>query len=201
MISIENKFLFIHVPKTGGNSVQNVIKDVSEDDIVILQSHQDGLERFEVRNKKFNITKHSTFNDYKAQIPTQIFEELYKFAVIRNPWDRLISFYFSPHRNVKSWSRESFIKLVADVEPVRFYVCDRTSEKGQLDGSLNFLARFETLKSDLAEIGGELGVDFSDLPHRNQSGKAHYRNYYDDELAELVFEKYREEIEFCGYDF
>ena len=41
MISIKKNFLFIHVPKTGGNSMQNILRDYSEDQIVALAKHQD----------------------------------------------------------------------------------------------------------------------------------------------------------------
>lgn len=200
MISYNKNFLFIHIPKTGGNSIQNVIKHVSEDDIVTLQPHQDGVERFEVRNKELDITKHSTLKDYKKQLPSHVFEGLYKFAVVRNPWDRLISFYFSPHRNEKTWSKNNFLELVEHVHPVRHYLCDDNG-KGALDESIDFLVKFENLTQDLAVVGDVIGVDFSSLPHRNKSLKKDYRSYYDEDLAEFIFNRYREEIEFCGYEF
>ena len=62
MISTQKKFLFIHVPKTGGNSIQNILHEYSEDEIVASAKHQDGVERFEVRNSKYNIRKHSTLS-------------------------------------------------------------------------------------------------------------------------------------------
>ena len=40
--------LFLHIPKTAGNSIQNILRDYSEDEIV-ARGGQDGLERFEVR--------------------------------------------------------------------------------------------------------------------------------------------------------
>ena len=57
MLSIKKKFLFIHIPKKAGNSIQNVLKHYSEDEIVSLNHLQDGVERFEVRNKNFPIHK------------------------------------------------------------------------------------------------------------------------------------------------
>lgn len=63
MISIQHKFLFVHIPKTGGNSVQNILRDFSEDKIVLVAPHQDGKERFEVRNDLYNIKKHSSLSD------------------------------------------------------------------------------------------------------------------------------------------
>ena len=57
MLSIKKKFLFIHIPKTAGDSIQNVLKHYSEDEIVCLNHLPDGLERFEVRNKNFSIHK------------------------------------------------------------------------------------------------------------------------------------------------
>ena len=125
MISIQKKFLFIHVPKTRGNSIQNILKDYSEDKIVVLAKDQDGVERFEVRNKKYNITKHSTLSHYKSVLDTKTYRTLFKFAVIRNPWDRMVSFYFSPHRGVTEWNGNDFLCLVNRMPTLRHYICGK----------------------------------------------------------------------------
>ncbi len=101
MISIKKNFIFIHYPKTGGNSIQNILREYSEDKIVKLSNFQDGIERFEVRNDKYDIVKHSTLSHYKKVIEPDIYKKMFKFSTIRNPWDLMISFYFSPHKRCK----------------------------------------------------------------------------------------------------
>ena len=97
MISIKNNFLFIHIPKTAGNSIQNVLKEYSEDKITISsENKQDGINQFGIRSNNYNLNKHSNLKNYKYEIERDIFTKLFKFTVVRNPWDRVISFYFSP---------------------------------------------------------------------------------------------------------
>jgi Sulfotransferase family len=122
LISLAHNFLFVHIPKTAGNSIQNVLRTYSEDKIVRLAPHQDGIERFEVRSDKFNIHKHSTLQDYRAELGDEVFQRLFKFTSVRNPWDRMVSFYFSPHRGPVSWNREQFAKLIAQIPPVTAHV-------------------------------------------------------------------------------
>jgi N6-adenosine-specific RNA methylase IME4 len=97
MISLRNRFLFVHIPKTAGNSIQSVLCDYSEDRIV-TRGGQDGVERFEVRSAGRELEKHSTLADYYRELGEETAAGLFKFTCVRNPWDRMISFWFSPHR-------------------------------------------------------------------------------------------------------
>src|SRR5438034_10978870 len=93
MISFQKRFLFIHIPKTAGNSIQRVLRDYSEDELVPLRSEQDGVERFGLRNPKYKLKKHSTLAEYRAALDEPDFGNLYKFSCVRKPWDRMISLY------------------------------------------------------------------------------------------------------------
>jgi hypothetical protein len=208
MISLKKKFLFIHVPKTGGNSIQNILSAHSEDEIVAVRAQQDRVDRFEVRNAKYNTTKHSTLAQYKAELDSATYRSLFKFATIRNPWDRMISFYFSPHRGLKEWDRNQFLALVNRMQPLPHYIqapsfLNRilSCGKRQLDCDIDCLLRFENLEEDFRVVCDRLAIPFEPLPRRNRSERTHYSRYYDDELVEIVRRKYREEIEFCGYEF
>ena len=66
MISFQKRFLFVHIPKTAGNSIQSVLRNYSEDEIVALRGEQDGIERFGLRNPNYKIKKHSTLAEYRA---------------------------------------------------------------------------------------------------------------------------------------
>src|SRR5438094_7076105 len=86
MISFQKSFLFIHIPKTAGNSIQSVLRDYSEDQLVALRKEQDGIERFGLHNPKYRIRKHSTLREYRDTLGDEQFRKLYRFTCVRNPW-------------------------------------------------------------------------------------------------------------------
>jgi hypothetical protein len=201
VISIAKRFLFIHVPKTGGNSIQNILRNYSEDRIVCLAPHQDGVERFEVRSDRYAIEKHSDLTRYKAVLGADVCHSLFKFATVRNPWDRMISYYFSPHRGVSVWDRNVFIKLVQSTPPIRHYICYRTQseEQRKLTADIDYLMKFEDLDNEFQRVCALIGIPHQPVPVRNRSARGNYSEYYDDTLKNLVWEKFQEEILLMGY--
>ena len=201
MISTKHKFLFIHIPKTGGNSLQNILKNYSEEQLVIRAAHQDGIERFEIENNKYNTRKHSTLSEYQAVVDSVLYAKLFKFSTLRNPWDRLISYYFSPHRGITEWNRQNFIQLIDDVLPVENYLSLGEKELMPLDKNIDFLIRFEQLNEDFNKVCRIMNIPEILLPKRNQSKRQAYTQYYDDELKQRVATKFIKEIEFGEYEF
>lgn len=129
MISSTKKFIFIHIPKTGGNSIQNALKPYADDTVSTHEPNQDGVERYQLINPRFKTTKHSTLSDYKKNINKKDFNNLLKVAVIRNPWDRAISHYFSPYREITKWDRSDFLNFLPEIKPLSHYI---TTKKGLL---------------------------------------------------------------------
>ena len=203
MISTARKFLFVHVPKTGGNSIQNILQRYSEDRIVCVAPHQDGVERFALRNDRYDVEKHSTLTHYKRVLGAEVYDSLFKFAVARNPWERMISHYFSPHRNVSGWDRNAFIALVEATPPMRHYICDDTQpgDARHLTADIQYLMRFENLEQEFQHVCETIGIPFQPLPIRNRSNRGHYSQYYDQALVELVGERFCEEVVALGYRF
>lgn len=193
MLSTSHNFLFIHVPKTGGNSIQSVLSTYADDKITCVQPWQDGVERFEVRSEKHSTHKHSTAAEYRQAYGEYLYSQLFKFCTVRNPWDRCISHYFSPHRGKVEWSREAFIQFVqAEVMPLEHYAA--VDEMG-------FVIRFESIQSDFDTVCRSLSIPLVSLPHRNASRRLYYRSYFDTETAEIVRAKFAEEVRHFGYAF
>jgi hypothetical protein len=200
MISFQKHFLFVHIPKTAGNSIQSVLRDYSEDELVALRGEQDGVERFGLRNPKYKVKKHSTLAEYRTALGEAEFGSLYKFTCVRNPWDRMVSYYFTPTQKAEVWDWKKFRKIISSAVPVADYL--RLNErKGDPFGNVNYIMRFENLADDFRTVCAALDISPAGLPRYNRSNREHYSKYYDDELRQLVRERFAAEIERFGYTF
>ncbi len=199
MLSISKNFLFIHIPKTGGNSVQSILIDYSEDELTTKikrkkqRLSQGAGQRFGVYNALYDIDKkHFPLLGYKSKLEENLYSQLFKFTIVRNPWDRMISFYFSPHMQRECWVKGDFIKMLDKVKPVNYFI--RSEEVGGIYDEMDMVLRFENLHQDFSELCDALSLPRISLPHINRSSREHYSAYYDDETREMVFEKFQEEI-------
>lgn len=188
MVSLRRRFLFVHVPKTGGNSIQSVLAPYA-DDKVVISGHQDGRERFEVSGP-YTPKKHATMADYAKRLSAEQLAGLFKFACVRDPFTRAMSFYFSPNRWYRQrdgawqqeqavWSREAFVAALAKLPPMIDY----------LGGMADDVIRFESFAADARRVLRRLEIA-ADLPHLNAGPVRDYSDYYDAELKGLVRARY-----------
>jgi hypothetical protein len=202
MISISHNWLFIHIPRTAGNSVQSVLAPYSEDHFT-QGAFQDGIDRFEVQGF-YTGSKHFRLQDYAEAVPPEIFSNLFKFTVVRNPWARAISWFFIPIRWISAgrqprWSAREFR---GDIEHMPSMA--RMLNVNGIPGQMDLLLRFETLESDFAALTNRLGIETgTTLPHKNKGYSAeNWQHYYlkSPDLVDLVAERFAEDIEMFGYD-
>ena len=86
------KAIFVHIPKTGGVSVERSIhKALGGDDYIFYGQMIRVRPRPEVKTCR-GLTLHSTLKDYRRYYGQSI-NNFYKFSVIRNPWRRMVSHY------------------------------------------------------------------------------------------------------------
>jgi hypothetical protein len=198
MISVQKRFVFIHIPKTGGNSIQSVLRRYSEDTVVHRRDHQDGVERFAVRNESYGTIKHSPLAAYRKGLGSKKFSAFYKFTCVRNPWDRMVSYYFTPGRQ-KAWDPIAFRSVILEAGSVEDYL--RLADEADPFSNVDRILRFENLEQDFRALCSNLDIPPAPLPIYNRSEREHYSKYYDEALRELVSERFAAEIRRFGYTF
>jgi hypothetical protein len=204
LISESKSFLFVHVQKTAGTSLADILRPyaLTPDSGRFNKLASDlGL----VRDwRKFHFRKHANLRKAQSVIPASVYDSLFKFAFVRNPWERLVSWYqyvqkTPTHEDCKPG--EAFADFAG-----RFLAKPRRAQWWMIEDSsggmgLDYVGRFETLSDDIAHICQQIGIAPQTLPHRNKMAEKDYRTYYDDNLAQTVKNIWAREIDAFGYTF
>ena len=187
MINHELKFIFIHVPRTGGTSIEwHWLEGWYED------KHFSAKEKIDLVGKK-------------------IWNEYFKFSFVRNPWDWMISQYKAraigtiPYRMGDLWVAE-FRKTLPDfIRQYRPFPHEKLTQSDYLNLDLDFVGKYENREKDLKFISEKIGFEIS---HKKRGGivKRHgqlidYWEIYNDESKKIVAEKFKEDIDRFGYEF
>ena len=101
-------YIFIHNEKCGGNFIsRNFIKNDLSSAKIVKKSHDDGFNEFQIFDK-YSSHKHHSLKEYFDKFKEKS-KNLKVITNIRDPLDRLISYYFGPSHNMKT------IKLVKKI--------------------------------------------------------------------------------------
>ena len=183
-INHEHKFIFIHIPKNAGTSIRNSFEIEGYDKKVVKKNWP-----------------HDTCLEIKDYCGEEVWNEYFKFAFVRNPYDRLVSYYhFHKSPQYKYPARANSLPFDQWV----MKGLDSNMKKNQtwyLDEDVDYIGRFENLEKDWELICKEIGITPYKLPKFNVSDHNEWKSYYTDDSEKLVNRIFQDDFEVFNYDY
>ena len=166
-----SKFTFIHIPKNAGTAIKRTMKvDVKKN------KHCDIHECRELWGDDLGFT----------------------FAVVRNPWDRMVSYHnYMKKMNPRVWKEVSFEQFIMGDDWFRV-----DKQQHEYFDELDMVLRYENLEKDAKTLFDKIGLRPTKLKKQNASRwKGHYSDFYNDKTKEEVYRRCRVDIDKFGYTF
>lgn len=204
MISESKRFVFVHIPRTAGTSVETALAPYARTPI-----------GFTAHDNTILPHKHATAATLRALVGPTFWQQAFTFSIVRDPWARMHSDYhffrevgprllptFSElerwlfdhamSADFPTWLHRSADRL--DIAQCS-YLHDPTGAP-----LVDYIARFETIERDFAHICATLGVDHR-LPHVNRTRHGDHRAAYTPQAIDLVARYAAADIHHFGYGF
>ena len=194
IISDSHNFVFVATTKTGSTSIEKHLNPYKS--------------KHEITHLDDPYNKHCPLKIIYNKFP--FIEDYFKFAIARNPFDWVVSWYFYRKTRLNENCTEdiSFKEWLVDENSSAYNIQGIGLTLSQYDIiscnkniKIDFVGKFENLQEDFNTICDKIGIPKQQLPCKNKSKHKHYTEYYDDETREIVAEKYAKDIEYFGYEF
>jgi len=210
-LSKKHKCLFIHIPKTGGSSIEaalGIFRDWNIEDreylFGLIQSNE--LTKL---NFLSNFLQHLTIKQCQAISPTC--KDYFSFSFVRNPWDKMVSIYSNLDNNLvqvaakkgihlKNLSFDEFIIQTGYINHIHLEHQYKFITNSKEEIKVDFLGKFESLESDFHKLCSLLNINL-ELPCKNKSNHDSYRNYYNRTTKAIIAKRYHKDIQLFGYRF
>ena len=175
MIIDQHEAIFIHIPKNAGTSIEKYFGNGS----VRIQPNKHA-DIHEIKRKFKN-----SYNNYR------------KFTIIRNPYDKMVSWYFYLKRNLGNHNVVEFSDWIKD--PSKFWHANDPISflKPQcewIDDTVEII-KFENLNKALNKFFNKE----INLPITNKSNHKHYLEYYNKESLDIIYNKYKKDFSEFNY--
>ena len=214
IISPGRKFIFVHIPKTGGTALTLALETrAMKDDILMGDTPKARARKGRLRGitSQGRLWKHSTLTDIAGFASDADIASFFTVTLVRNPWDRAVSYYHwlrmqgFAHPAVglaKTHDFSGFLNHPQTITALRLwpYTAYMRNRFGIERASL--YARLEYLDSDLDPFQVHLGFRITPLPRANTSVRTRdWRGFYTDADAALLADISADDIARFGYLF
>lgn len=206
-VSESRQVLFVHVPKTGGSTLDAMIDAEVPD-----------------ARKVHGRTRHEGYGSMLEAEPA--LSDYWSCGFVRNPWARMVSWWAMAtrfaddlenggrkQRNKISRVPHIWTPLVRYSGTFETFVMEGTEHVPRLrlpqvamltaEGrQVDFVGKIESFVEDTNVLREKLGLDpVEGLPRRNPSTHGHYSEYYSDASRQRIAEVFADDVEAFGYDF
>lgn len=206
IISHKHRYIFFAIPKTGTHSVRQALRQqMGEQDL-----EQVGLfvkKRFPFPEFAGIQHGHISTRQIRPVLGDKMFGEYKKFAFVRNPFDRFVSYcaFMSRGSNIFETEPLRYMKyVIRELKPMDHLLYQPqhamvTDAEGKLE--LDIVGRNETMQASYDEICAQVGMETTQLERVNSSKHRPWQEYYDRDLVGWVSDLYRRDLELFNYGF
>jgi hypothetical protein len=206
IVSHLHRFIFVAVPKTGTHSVRQALREqLGPDDIEQVGLFVD--KRFPFPELASIGHGHLGLEQVRPFLGEEAFAGYYKFAFVRNPFDRFVSYcaFMTRHNDAFAQDPRGVMRAVLyELRPVD-HILFRPQHELLVDGSgqlaTSRIGRVEEMQASYDGICADLGIPSAALGQVNSSRRGSYRDYYDQPLIDAVAALYGRDLELFGYEF
>jgi len=200
-ISDSKRVVFVHLPKTGGASLEAVLDAIPD-----------------ARGPMYR--RHDTLMQILWTEPE--LTSYWIFGFVRNPWARMVSWWsmidearksaeagnkanqrkfrdYPVWKQVKDYDFETFV-MRGPEEVLRLRI-PQIEVLTAGDRQADFIGRTENYAEDVNKVREQLGLPLEELPHRHRGSHAHYREYFTPATRDRVADIFRKDLDEFGYEF
>jgi len=204
IISNTKKFVFVHIPKTGGTSIKKVL---GKHATVGVYQHNPPPGVAKQANPR--LWKHAPARDLRQHMGYASWAEMFSFGIVRNPFDWMVSAYFyirkdthdPRHQIANKLGFPEFVEWFEKSNPYRhpirngqwWYLSDRAGNQ-----IVSKYYKLEEIGSAWKSISVKVQVN-SFLPHTNKTSHRDYRSYYTPRSVSLVAGMFSDDFKRFGY--
>ena len=179
------KLIFVHIARTGGTSIETALTGY---DWWLLSPE----------------TKHLSARQIRLQAGEERWNKYFKFSVVRNPWDRVVSMFatgwwMGDHRQGNA--QAEFQHFVANLAPHPHEIYSSLHYSDIIDEKLDMIVRYEALQDGFDRVCEAIGKPAIALGHQEARPRLHYSVYYNDSTRKQVGELFKRDVADYGYTF